>query len=122
MVQMVINRSHPKSKHKKGIRYDSKWILECLLLRMKSKSTYEHLRSNNILPLPCKEMLRKLISGLSCNFGFNKFALDAIGNNFKGKPLNERFGSLVFDEMSITQDLEFNEDLLQFQGLVSLKT
>ena len=60
------------------MRYDAEWLLECLLLQIKNKSCYEHLRTKKILPLPHKDTLRRLISGMSCHFGFNSMALEAI--------------------------------------------
>ncbi|XP_076301975.1 uncharacterized protein LOC143220123 [Lasioglossum baleicum] len=41
-----------KCKNKKGMRYAIEWIYECILLRIKSTKTYNHLRSRNILTLP----------------------------------------------------------------------
>ncbi|KYQ49678.1 hypothetical protein ALC60_11248 [Trachymyrmex zeteki] len=49
-----------KAKNSKGIRYTTQWVYECLLLRIKSKKTYNHLRNHNILTLPTpKHQARK---------------------------------------------------------------
>ncbi len=40
-------------QEKLGIRYDTKWLFQCLLLRVKSPKPYDHMRgngSNGILP------------------------------------------------------------------------
>ena len=85
------------------MRYDIEWLLECLLIRVKSPATYEHLRANKILPLSSKDTLRKMISSMSPEFGFNDFELQCITRNLKNKSLSERYGSLMWDEMSITR-------------------
>lgn len=117
---MVLIKAKCKSKNKTEMRYEAEWLLECLLLRIKSKAAYEHLRKNNILPLPSKETLRMLLSSLSCSFGFNDFPLDAIKKNLKGKRIEETFGTLMWDEMSLAQDIQFDPDSLQFKGFVHL--
>jgi hypothetical protein len=87
----------------KSTRYDPDFLLECVLLRIKSRSAYNHLRINNKLPLPCGETIRRLLSCMSCTFGLNGFALDAIKKNFVGKPVYMRYGTQVWDEMSIEE-------------------
>lgn len=107
-----------KNKNKKDMRYNAEWLLECLLLRIKSSKTYEHLRSEGILPLPHKTTLQSMLSGMSCHFGFNEFALKALEKIFDGKPLNERFCSLMWDEITIAPDLTFNSSTFKFDGFM----
>jgi hypothetical protein len=102
------------------MKYEMEWLLECLQIRIKSPAVYEHLRINNILALPCKDTLRKLTSGLCTDFGFNEFALECIKKNFRNKSLPERYGSLVWDEMSITQDIHLDKHTFQFKGFTYL--
>lgn len=102
------------------MKYEVEWLLECLQIRIKSPAVYEHLRMNNILPLPCKDTLRKLTTGLCTEFGFNEFALECIKNDLKNKSLPERYGSLMWDEMSITQDIHFGKHTFQFKGFTYL--
>ena len=44
-----------KVKDSRGMRYTNHWVHECLLLRIKSKKTYTHLRNHQILALPSPE-------------------------------------------------------------------
>lgn len=48
-----------KHKNSKGNRYDEEWILLCMLIHMKSPTTYNFLRDNQILPLPCVTTIRR---------------------------------------------------------------
>ena len=55
---------------------------------------------------------------MPCSFGKNEFALQAIKRNLQGKPKAMRYGSLIWDEMAIKEDLVFNSQKLQFDGHV----
>lgn len=46
------------------------------------------------------------------------FALSAIQNHLKDLPRSKRYGSFVWDEMSIAEDMTFNAQKLQFDGHV----
>lgn len=102
----------------KGIRYDAEWLMECLLMRIKSPAAYQHIRKVGILPLPCPDSIKKLLSSMPCTFGFNEEALAAIKRMFKSLPLDQRRGSLVWDEMSITKLVKFDDQKLRFEGFV----
>ena len=98
------------------MRYEAEWLLECMLLRCKSPAAYKHLRKTQIIPLPHEDTLRRLIRGMSCHFGFNNMAFDAIKRAMEDKPLSERCIILSFDEMAIQAALEFNTESLAFDG------
>ena len=87
--------------HKNGMRYKAEQLLECLLLRIKSKATYEHLRRRKFMPLSHRTTLARLLSGMSCHFGFDKFALDEIEKALEGKREEDRLVVLSFNEVSI---------------------
>lgn len=59
-----------KIKNPKNMRYTTQWIYECILLRIKSKKTYEHLRTHKVLALPCVETLNKYIQNVKGAYGF----------------------------------------------------
>lgn len=48
-----------KHANAKGRRYSEQWILLCMLLHMRSPCSYEFMRSNGILPLPCVRTVRR---------------------------------------------------------------
>lgn len=103
------------------MRFEAEWLLECFLLRIKSKTCYEHLRTKKILPLPHKDTLRRLLSGMSCHFGFNSVALEAIGKMLHGKSAEESNLVLCMDEMAMQAALEYNTESLTFDGFTRLK-
>ncbi|XP_045036371.1 uncharacterized protein LOC123477088 isoform X4 [Daphnia magna] len=63
-LQATSGRSH-------SMKYDSGFLMQCLLLKLKSSSTYTHLKNNNILPLPSLSTLRRRLSSSECKYGFN---------------------------------------------------
>lgn len=60
-----------KVKSKRGIRYTTQWIYECLLLRIKSRKAYEHLRTKQILALPTVETLTRYTKCIKGTYGFD---------------------------------------------------
>jgi len=101
------------------MRYDTEFLLECLLLRIKSSKAYNHLIQHKLLPLPCISTIRRLLSCMPCSFGLNSFALNAIKQASKGKKAPFLYGSLVCDEMSVTEEADFNAQTLITEGFVN---
>ena len=62
-----------------GMRYEPGWLIESLLLKMKSMKAYKHCRNNKLLPLPAVSTIRRLLSSSDVGFGFNELALENIG-------------------------------------------
>lgn len=116
MIKAIFTKA--ELKNSRSMRHDPEFLLECVLLRIKSKSTYDHLRSNNILPLSSPQTIRRLLSCMPCKFGLNSFALSSIKTFLSGKPKNMCYGSLVWDEMSIAGDVSFDPMPLVFEGFV----
>jgi len=72
-VQACFNAS--KKKDSRGSRYTNQWIYECLFLRIKSRKTYNHLRTHKILALPCLETLSRYIKVIK---GFDEKTFDIL--------------------------------------------
>lgn len=93
--------------------------MQCLLLKMRSKgATYEHIRKNNILPLPSASTIRRRLSSSDCKFGFNELALENIKKTLVNLPLADRWGSLMWDEISLKKDLTWHSTKLEWHGIV----
>ncbi|XP_046407832.1 uncharacterized protein LOC124172439 [Ischnura elegans] len=60
----------PQPKNPKNRRYTLSWVYECLLLRIKSRKAYEHLRKSNILCLPGANTLSRYIRNVKGAYGF----------------------------------------------------
>lgn len=67
-----------KLKDPKGNRYSINWIYECLLLKIRSRKVYEHLRTKKILVLPCIDTLGKYIATMSSQYGFQRAIFDLL--------------------------------------------
>ena len=100
------------------MRYDTEFLMECLLLRIRSKQAYMKIKERKLLPLPHPTTIRRLLSSMPCSFGQNEFALASIKRHLDGKSKSMRYGSLVWDEMAIKEDITFNSQKLQFDGHV----
>lgn len=67
-----------KKKDIRGVRYTNQWIYECLLLRIKSRKTYNHLRTHKILALPCLETLNRYMKVIKSSYGFDQNTFDIL--------------------------------------------
>ena len=68
MIEMCLMSA--KATKSQGRRYTKQWVYICLLLRIKSKKTYSHLRKRDILPLPHPETLARYIRKMGNSYGF----------------------------------------------------
>lgn len=75
-----------------AIRYNAEFVIECLLLHIKSPKAYEHLRFSKLMTLPHPNYLRSMLRGISSKLGFQQFALKGIEDALKGKPFAECLG------------------------------
>lgn len=129
-----------KRKSMRGYRYDKAWLLECIVLRIKSPSLYEHLRAHKILILPSRFCLQKYIKVYDYNFfliqhnliililhsqafkasyGFSRKLLECVKE--KASEMNEmnRHGGLVIDEMKLSTHLDLKSSM-DIEGFVNL--
>jgi hypothetical protein len=67
-----------KRKGPKGNRYEKEWIYEAMLMRIKSPTLYEHIRSHKILPLPSRTILNLYMSKLHPTYGYQKPLFDVL--------------------------------------------
>ncbi|XP_045036372.1 uncharacterized protein LOC123477088 isoform X5 [Daphnia magna] len=110
-LQATSGRSH-------SMKYDSGFLMQCLLLKLKSSSTYTHLKNNNILPLPSLSTLRRRLSSSECKYGFNELALQNMKQALENLQNWERWGSLMWDEVSLKKDLTWHATRLEWHGIV----
>lgn len=104
----------------KGMRYKNEFLLDSLLLKIKSPKGYRHCLNHELLPLPSESHLRKLVKGLKCSYGVNAHAISAIENNFRDETdANKRYGMLIFDEVKLREEVAFNSNSLKVDGFVN---
>lgn len=66
-----------------GLSYSKGWLLDCIIMKMKSPHLYEHLRKNKILALPSKSTLRRYVSCYRTLFGFGEKVLKKLKSKLK---------------------------------------
>ncbi|XP_071642320.1 uncharacterized protein [Temnothorax longispinosus] len=109
-----------KAKNNKGMRYTTQWVYECLLLRIKSKKTYNHLRNHNILTLPCIDTLNRYIQAIKGCYDFQENTFKMLKEkSAKMEPSDVR-GVLLLDEMKVSKTVAFNRNNLQVEGFTNL--
>ena len=103
-------------KSSKGMRYDSQWILNCILLRIKSPKAYAHLRDNSFLSLPSPSTLARYIDVVRVETGVSTEMINLLSRKVT-TPL-QRHGLLIFDEIHLREGMRFSSRVLEFEGLV----
>ena len=116
MVRNIFNNSQKKSKY--GRRYTAEWVLESMMLLIKSPKAYYHLRGRHLLPLPDPDRIRNMISSMPCSFGFNELSLEKIAQKLVRKQLQDRFVVLMFDEVSLLQKMSMDKRFMLVDGFV----
>ncbi|KAH9367853.1 hypothetical protein HPB48_003102 [Haemaphysalis longicornis] len=92
----------------KGIRYSNKWVLECLMMKMKSPALYEHPRKEKILAVPSKTTLRKCQKSYKAGFGFNMKVADVLREKTSSMDEFKLHEGLLVDEMKLSEHLSVN--------------
>ncbi|XP_043287586.1 uncharacterized protein [Venturia canescens] len=65
--------------------YGEEWIMLCLMLNIRSPSTYEFLRKNNVLPLPSSGTIRSYFSAIGMRCGFDEDFAELLKKHFEKK-------------------------------------
>lgn len=74
-------------------RYTLQWIYECLLIKIKSGKTYNHLRKNKILALPAPQTLRRYIEKVKGVYGFQPSIFSSLQKKSLNMHVKDRRGN-----------------------------
>ena len=105
-------------KNSKGRRYTEDWVLLCILLHIRSPSAYDFLRQNGVMPLPAVRTLRRYLSLIDMNCGFDKQFFQVFEKHIRAKPPLQRHGLLLLDEISLRKSISVKSSDLTYTGLV----
>lgn len=86
--------SAAKKGGQKGRRYTLDWVFECLLMRIKSPTLYEHIRKKDVLPLPSQTTLLRYLSSIDVGFGFKEATFEALRRKASSMSMQQRRGNL----------------------------
>ncbi|KAH6924388.1 hypothetical protein HPB50_016529 [Hyalomma asiaticum] len=90
-----------RRKSTKGITYEDEWIVECLLMRMRSPRLYEHLRREDILP--GRTCLQRYLRRFKGGFGMNPKIFSALSEKTKDMDTFSCRGGIVLDEIKLSE-------------------
>ncbi|KAK3920712.1 THAP domain-containing protein 1 [Frankliniella fusca] len=68
--------SASKRKGPSGRRYTAEWVYECMLMRIKDKKLYNHIRKHEILVLPATSTINGYLKHYGGAYGFQPQVLD----------------------------------------------
>ena len=89
--------------------YTKEDVCNALVLRCMSNKTFEYLRLNKILPLPCRRTLSKWLTDLSCKPGFENSFLEIVEKKMKSGESWEKDAIIMFDELDLKKVYEYDK-------------
>lgn len=115
MIKEIIAAS--KYKNPKNRRYSENWLLLCLLFHIRASGAYKFLRNQNLLPLPCTTSIRKYVTIVKTDCGFDDSFFKLLKKKMSLKTEKQRHGILLFDEVQLRKGLYVNTSNLTYSGL-----
>lgn len=126
MTNLLIEQSKNVNKHPYGRRWSKEFICTCLHLFNRSPKCYEMLIESNLLILPSKPVLLMYKNAIKQDPGFDPSIFQWMHEEAdrRGMGESDRLGGIIFDEMSIQQDIQIEKDghVLELTGLTNLGT
>jgi len=83
----------------------------------RSSTTYNFLREQDILPLPCPRTIRKYLSLINIECGFDKKFFQLLKKRVGVLTNEQKHGMLVFDEIFLRESFNVNSQTLTYNGL-----
>lgn len=83
----------------------------------RSSTTYNFLREQDILPLPCLRTIRKYLSLINIECGFDKKFFQLLKKRVGVLTREQKHGMLVFDEIFLRESFNVNSQTLTYNGL-----
>lgn len=83
-----------KRKGPSGRRYTTEWVYQCMLMRIKDKKLYNHLRENEILVLPNISTINNYLKHYGGSYGFQPQILEMLKTKTEGMDAKLRRGNL----------------------------
>ena len=118
-------QKYVKSSSASSVRYHPMIIKFCLNLASKSQSAYNELRydkktNSGVLILPSTRTLRDYKNYIRSTRGFNPLVISELGKKTADFQPEERFVSILLDEMKIQEDLVWDKNTGELIGYVDL--
>lgn len=73
---------------------------------------------NEILPLPCVQTIKRHLSLVKLDFGFDSAFFEMFKKKINLKTQQQKYGVFIFDEMSVRKSFKTNPKNLRYQGVL----
>ncbi|KAK3910133.1 Transposable element P transposase [Frankliniella fusca] len=108
-----------KKKSPCGRRYTLQWVYECMLIKIKSPSLYQHILDHNILPMPSITTIKAYLKKYRGAYGFQKSTFLLLEEKSEELPAIKRRGVLLLDEMKLPPGVYFEQSALKVEEFVN---
>ncbi|XP_052258149.1 uncharacterized protein LOC127862916 [Dreissena polymorpha] len=120
MIELLVEQAKNVGRDPKGRRWSKKFVGVCLQMYNKSPNCYDLLYSSKLLVLPSKSLLILYKNLIKQQPGFDDdvFQWMYTEANRQNIPEGERYGGIIFDEMSIQTDIQIDKhgDIVEISG------
>lgn len=94
--------------------------MDVFFIFIRSPSAYEFLRTQQILPLPCFRTVRRYLSQVKSECGFDEKFFQLLKKKISILSNEQRHGMLLFDEIMLRESIHVNSSTLTYSGLENL--
>lgn len=115
VIREIVNSA--KRKGPTGNRYTEDWILTCMLLHIRSPTTYNFLRDGKTLPVPDPRTVRRYLAKIDTKCGFDEEFFKLFEKFLAGRSAKQRHGILSIDEMSVTEAIRVCSKTCTYKGV-----
>lgn len=112
-----------KKRDSRGNRYSENYIMQCMLLNIRCKSTYEYLKENKWMPLPSTKTIRNYMSLIDTKCGFDANFFKLLSKSLSKREARQRktfHGVVTLDEITLRTSVTDNSRKLTYSGLVDM--
>ena len=107
-------------KKARGHRWSQTTIKHSIHFQAKSPGTYESIRKSELLLLPCRRTIQGYVGGREGETGFTSLVKERLALEIKRLSPQQKFISVMVDEVAIRPDLSYLKNSDQFIGQVDM--
>lgn len=117
--QSVYNCLEAAKRSGTSIRYVNYWLFECIMFCIKSRQTYLHVQTHDILPIPKIRSLHNHLDRIKPVYGFKVKKFNLLRLKAVHLPIKERRGLFKQKQLYLTIKIMFDCDKCSLQNYMN---
>lgn len=91
-----------------GMKFEQEWILECIVMHMKSPRLYEHIRKHKVMVVPSPSCLQSYIRRYKSGYGLSEKVLAAVPMKAENINARHQHGIFIINEIKLSKKFMVN--------------